>query len=332
MKNIRFTKLSLFISFSVALFLSACDSNHPPEVNPDKGKFSPIESVAPDGVLETVTWNLEWYGSEGHGPSDEFQQTQNALQVIDSLGADLYAFQEISNQQSLDELTEYMTDYQGFVAEYISYNQKMAFVYNTNTIDSVRSGPILNIRDSFKKEWKYYWANGREPFYFQFQYTGGNGDTSEYFAVVIHAKANTSDYQESYQRRQKAAEGLYYYLQDHKPNAKVILLGDYNDDVDESIYYEEQNNEEVYQKTPYDEFVSDGQNFSVITKTLSDDGISASINYEDIIDHITMSNELFDEYIDGSVGVYQAPKTYISNYGETTSDHLPVWVKFDVAK
>ncbi|MDZ7681953.1 MAG: hypothetical protein U5J63_09660 [Fodinibius sp.] len=43
-----------------------------------------------------------------------------------------------------------------------------------------------------------------------------------------------------------------------------------------------------------------------------------------------MSNELFDNYVQNSTAVYDAPQSYIDNYGETTSDHLPVWAKFDI--
>ncbi|MCW9708362.1 endonuclease/exonuclease/phosphatase family protein [Fodinibius salsisoli] len=333
MKNSFLSKLSLFITLSATLFISSCDTGgyEPPEED-SSGKLSPTEAVAPDGVLETVTWNLEWYGAPKQGPEDDFQQAKNVLQVVDSLNADLYALQEISSQQAIDELTQFMPGYRGFVAEYVPYNQKMAFIYNTNTIDSLSAGPITEVRDTYQEEWGYYWASGREPLYFEFQFTTADGNEGTYYAISIHGKANTSDYQESYQRRQKAAEGLYHYLQDEKPDANIILLGDYNDDVDQSIYYEEQNDERVYQETPYDEFVTDTENFSVITKKLSDNGISASVNYDNIIDHITMSNELFDNYIEGSVGVYEEAQGLISNYGETTSDHLPVWVQFDVAK
>ena len=302
-------------------------------------KPNPTSSVAPDGILETVTWNIEWYGADGQGPSDDFQQMKNVLRVVDSLDADFYALQEISSQQSMNELTSYITGYEGLVAKHISYNQKMGVIYNTNTIELIDSGYISseNVRPEFQEKWNFYWANGRMPFFvnFRYQYPKEN-ITKEFYAVIIHGKANTGDdsaeYKESYTRRQKAAEGLYYYLQDHKPNANIIMLGDYNDDVDQSIYFIEKDGEEVYQQTPYDEFVNDQQHFSVISKTLSDNDESASIGYEDIIDHITMSNELFNSYIDGSIGVYKDPTSYISEYGQTTSDHLPVWAKFDVSR
>lgn len=340
MRNALLSKLSLLTTLIITLSLGACSTNSNPPADeddqPPKEELTPTPSVAPDGVLETVTWNLEWYGADNQGPSDDFRQTKNVLRVVDSLDADLYAFQEISSQQSLTELTGYMTNYEGLIAQHVNYNQKMAFAYNTNTIEVIESGYISksDVRAEFQDQWDYYWANGRMPLFIHFRYRYPEQNISkEFYAVTIHGKANTGDsgaeYEESYIRRQKAAEGLYYYLQDHKSTANIIILGDYNDDVDQSIFYYDENN---YAETPYDEFVDDNEHFNVITKKLSDSGESASINYEDIIDHITMSNELFDEYSDGSVQVYKAPQNYISGYGKTTSDHLPVWAKFNISQ
>lgn len=336
-----FQKLSFFLT-ALLIVLVSCGT--PYEAEEDRGEEQQDEQeeqitqndpVSPDGVLETVTWNIEGYGdgtygSENWGPSNEHQQTKNVLQVADSLKADLYAFQEIYNQQALKDISENMKGYKGFVANHINGKQKMAFVYNTNTIDSLEAGSISNVREEYQSDWSYYWANGRTPLFFRFNYTSENTTPQEFYAVVIHGKANTSNYAESYERRQKAAEGLYYYLKDNKPNANIILLGDYNDDVDQSIYYEEQNGDNVYQETSYDEFVEDTENFDVITKKLSDAGESASINYDNIIDHITISDELFDEHIQNSTLIHD-PRPYIDNYGTTTSDHLPVWAKFEIS-
>lgn len=319
------------------LFLASCGTEYNPEEAPEN-EISKAEPVAPDKTLETVTWNLEWYGdgtyseqSGNEGPSDETQQLKNILKVTDSLNADLYAFQEIYSQKALNDISKNMSGYRGFVANHINWIQKTAVIFNTNTIDSLASGSITNVREEYQQDWEYYWA-GRLPMYFSFNYTFEN-TTEEFYAVIIHGKANTGDndeeYKEAYERRKRAAEGLYYYLKDHKPNANIILLGDYNDDVDQSIYY---NSEGKYQETPYYQFVNDSTNFDVITKELSDSGQSASINYEDLIDHITVSDELFDNYVQNSTAIYNAPQSYIDNYGHTTSDHLPVWAKFDVTK
>lgn len=337
--NFSFQKLSYFLT-ALLIVLASCGTPYQPEEDPDEKQEEEEEqieqndSVPPDGVLETVTWNLLGFGTGFTGPSDWDLQTKNIVEVVDSLDADLYAFQEVANQDALNDIVQYMNGYKGFTASHVPRDQKMAFVYNTNAIDSLEVGSINDavVGEAYQDEWDYYWASGRTPLFFRFHYTYEDA-TQEFYAVVIHGKANTGDnaqeYAEAYKRRKKAAEGLYYYLKDNKPDANIILLGDYNDDVDKSIYYEEENGDRVYQETPYDEFVEDTDNFDVITKKLSDAGESASINYEDIIDHITISDELFDEHVPNSTLIHD-PREYIDDYGNTTSDHLPVWAKFDI--
>lgn len=284
-----------------------------PEPNPSQPADT-VGIVQPDGILETVTWNLKWYGSDSNGPSDEDLQTSNTLQIIDSLEADLFAMQEISSQQALNNLTSRMKGYRGFVANHIGYDQKTAFVFNTQTIDSVSSGPIEEFQDEDD------WA-GRLPFYFAFNYTYGEQDISvPVYAIVVHGKC-CSD-KESYQRRMRAAESLYTYLTRNKPNANIIFLGDYNDDVDESIYQEA--------RTPYASFVNDENNFSVVTQALSKNGQSSTISYPETIDHITISNEMTPYYQMNSVRALTKVTSFIEAYGSTTTDHYPVMAAFDM--
>lgn len=328
MRSYYLSRSIIFFVLPVILFINACGTSSPQpgnEENPPE-EIPSTEAVPPDGILEAVTWNIERYGS-----NESFEQTQNAVWVLDTLDADLYALQEIHSQEALDNLLDPLTGYKGFTAEHVNRGQQMAFIYNTNTIDSLEAGPISNVRDEYQQDWEYAWANGREPLYFRFNYISDEEQTTEFFAVVIHAKANTSNYRESYERRQQAAEGLYYHLMDEQPNANIILLGDYNDDVDESIfYYDDPDN---FAETPYDEFMENSQNFEVVTHILSKAGESSYLGEEggkDLIDHIMMSDELFQLYIDGSADVYDAPLNYIPDFEESTSDHLPVWVKFEM--
>lgn len=332
MKNYLFSEAAAFFPLVIVLLLGGCGTPayEPAEKDPPD-QIPETPAVSPDNILETVTWNIERYGS-----ADNVQQTKNAVRVMDSLNADLFALQEIHSRKALGDLLKPLTGYDGFTSAHVNKGQKMAFVYNTNTIDSVEAGAVLDVRETYRKDWEYYWANGRTPMYFRFDFTSAEGQTTEFFAVVIHGKANTGDnageYAQAYERRQKAAEGLYYYLLDKQPNARIILLGDYNDDVDASLYYYQRND---FAPTPYGEFRKDGQNFNIATHVLSNNKESSSVNYRkegNLVDHITMSNELFPLYIDESADVYDAPLTYIPNYESTTSDHLPVWAKFDVTQ
>lgn len=313
--------LSLPFVITGCLVLQACDPTSTERSNGNTGSKEPdepsteikLEPVAPDGRLETVTWNLEWYGVDNKGPADEQIQSENILQVIDSLHADLYAFQEVHDQSDLNRIVEPMQGYRGFVADFIGYSQRMAFVYNTSTIDSISAGPIIEGQS------EYVWA-GRFPLYFEFNYTYDNSTTSIY-AIVIHAKA--FDDEESYQRRKVAANDLYTYLNEQKPDARIIFLGDYNDDVDQSIYNGE--------PSPYQVFSENDQEFRVVTKIFSENGVSSTVNYQDMIDHITISNELYNRLIEQSEQVYSKAGDFIPDYGRTTSDHYPVWAKFDLS-
>ncbi|MGK7369524.1 MAG: hypothetical protein ACNS64_04865, partial [Candidatus Halalkalibacterium sp. M3_1C_030] len=191
--------------------------------------------------------------------------------------------------------------------------------YNTNAIDSVSSGAITNGQDD------YDWA-GRLPFYFSFNYNY-QGTSTPVYAIVIHAKANTDE--EAYNRRVRAAESLYTYLQSEKPDAHIILLGDYNDDVDVSIYDDGSSSP---LPSPYEDFVTSENSFRAVTESISEANQSSYIagNYSDLIDHIIISDELFDEYSSSSEEIYFDAESFIEDYVDTTSDHLPVWTKFDL--
>jgi len=277
-------------------------------------QIASTQQLPQDQTLEVVTWNLEWFGSTSYGPADENLQLQNVVKVLDSLKADIYALQEVSDQQSVDQIVSHLSlpSYHGFVADYITYNQKMAFIYNTETVDSLTSGAITESMND------YYWAS-RLPFQFTFK-VHINGETANIMAVDIHAKANTGDQSLSYRRRIEAAESIYQYFQNNRPDTRIIMLGDYNDDMDVSIFND--------QPTPYQLFLDDTQHYKVVTKALTDDGKSSNVYYDNMIDHITISNELFNRYIDGSEAVFMADD-WIASYSSTTSDHRPVWTRFD---
>ncbi|MDZ7771804.1 MAG: hypothetical protein U5K31_03565 [Balneolaceae bacterium] len=296
------------------------DGDNPPGNGANLAHSPPVEA---DGILEAVTWNLEWYGDHaygednGNGPADEELQTRNIKQVMDSLKADLYAFQEVYSREAIEDLADLHEGYEGFVAGHISWIQKTGFVYNTNAVEFVGSGAIGEEKGQDFDNW----VNGRYPLWFRFDYRW-QGESVPVFAVVIHAKAG--DGAEDYKRRRGAAQALYGYLKNEHPEAWILLLGDYNDDVDLSIHQDE--------PSPYRDFVNDPASFDVLTDTLSEQGLSSTTNpaYTDMIDHITVSDEFFEWYMEGSAEVYKDPQTWITSYGQTTSDHYPVWVRLDL--
>ena len=276
-----------------------------------------------DSTFDIVTWNLEWFGSDSNGPDDETLQKNNVAKVLQTIDADVYALQEITSQESLNALTEQLNTnigisdyYKSLLASYITQSQKTAFIYKKDVVKLTG-----NFYGAIEQGQDYYdWA-GRLPFFMEFD-TNVNGVTKRIFAVTIHAKANygtTEEKETSYTRRKDAAESLYSYLNGSKKNDSIILLGDYNDDVDESIFQGK--------TSPYILFVGDTDNFEILTKPLSESNQHSTVSYSDMIDHITISYELFQYNVANSTQIH-SPASYISNYGNSTTDHYPVFTSF----
>jgi len=268
-----------------------------------------------DDTFEIVTWNIEWFGSTSNGPSDEDLQRKNAAAVIKNIDADVFALQEITSNSALQALVNELDGYRGFIANHISIQQKTAYIYKTTTVDSLSAAPVQqgqNIDD---------WAQ-RLPFSFRLAFKVA--DESQTFTIInIHAKASTGsfgDREESYFKRVRAADALNRYIIDERPNDYIIIAGDYNDDVDRSIFDN--------RSSPYDMFINDSRNFRIVTSTLSDQKEQSTVGFSDMIDHITMSDELFNTFLVESQEVFPADNL-ISNYGSTTSDHFPVLAGFD---
>jgi hypothetical protein len=166
-----------------------------------------------------------------------------------------------------------------------------------------------------------YFAAGRLPYYAEFILSKGDSDRS-ISVLNIHAKANTGDRLESYYRRLDMAELLREtIIRNEEDWQQVLLMGDYNDDLDVSIYNE--------LSTPYMPFLTDEERFWPVTQTLTLQGLTSMPRYDDVIDHIiaTRSMEEFSFIRDGDISVHRADQ-YITNYESTTSDHYPVIASF----
>ena len=266
----------------------------------------PGEEVSKDQTFEVATWNIEWFGSTSNGPNDEAEQMENVSRVIAEVDADLYAFQEVSNSSAFADLIAGLEGYGGFMANF-SQTQKTAFIFKRATVDSLDSG-LISSGMTYSN-----WAAGRYPLFFQFNATI-DGQSREMYAYNIHAKA--FDDADSYNQRNNASQELKLYLDNNRPDANVILLGDYNDTIEGSITAGED--------SPYTNFDAD-EEYSIITKSLEEKGFQSQASGS-FIDHIMVTSELVDEYIVATERVENT--SYIGSYLSSTSDHYPIWTRF----
>ncbi len=272
----------------------------------DDGAF-PGDNIPKSETFDIVTFNIEWFGDDERGPDDVDLQFQNVITIIETLDADVYTFQEIANVAKWNQLVNQLSGYNGILAEF-SQTQKTAYLYRTSTVTPMGSGLLTTGQNSFD------WA-GRLPLWFNFSVTIGD-ETREVHAYGLHAKAMADS--ESYQRRVNASNQLKTYLDNNRSGDNVIIFGDYNDQLTVSTWSS--------QPSPYENFVEDPAYFPV-TLSLEEAG-ATSFRAVSMIDHITVTNQLIDDHLDGSQRVENP--FYINNYLNTTSDHYPVWTRFDL--
>lgn len=267
----------------------------------------PGDDIPQEHTLDVVTWNIEWFGFDGEGPINNELQFQNVKTVIETLNADVYAFQEIANNAVYNQLANELEGYTGLIANY-TQTQKTAYLYRESTINRLNFGLLSAGQNSFD------WA-GRLPFWLHYIATI-SGHEIEIHSYNLHAKAFSNP--QSYNRRVNASNQLKTFLDNNRPNANVVVLGDYNDNVTTST-------RGGGFPSPYQNFMDD-PNYNVVTSSLELAGF-ASFEFSSMIDHITFTNELIEAHIDGAERVDDT-STYIGNYLNTTSDHFPVLTRF----
>ncbi len=198
------------------------------------------------------------------------------------------------------------TDVQAGTFYYASDEQKVALVYRTSKVSVISAQLILTTSN--------YDFAGRPPLEVRVR-VAGNGVTRDLYVIVLHMKALTDSF--SYDRRVAAGASLKMYLETTRAADSMLVIGDWNDDVDVSIV--------APNPTPYANFVSDSTRFKFPTKELSDLNRRTTVSFSATIDHHLFNAPLFSSYVVGSALVTQPA---IASYRSTTTDHYPVTTRY----
>lgn len=295
------------------------------------------QGIAYDKTFDLVAWNTNWLGNKNNGPINEPLQQANFKRVLDSLQADIFVFEEVANQQFYRDFVTKYTNYKGFCSSTFSLGgvaddaQRVCFLYKKGVVDSVSARPLLKnatLLPNYPSDPARFWASGRLPFMFTAD-VNIDGVKKRVNIVGLHARANTSastntlaERELQYRQRRYDVEVLKDSLDKFYPDDNLFIVGDYNDDVDETVSVITSTTESSYKK-----YVDDTKNYQVITKALSDNGYRTYLSQNNVIDHIMVSNELSNTYLQNSVNV-ELPFMYLANYTTTTSDHIPVLARF----
>lgn len=296
-------------------------------------------SIDPANTLEVVNWNIEWFGSTSNGPTNDAQQEQNVRTIMQNVGADIYALGEVVSETRLANVVAGLPGYSYVISNYGSHTnpfsstpssladaQKLAFVYKTSLFSNVSTQALLSvgINTAADVSTTSYnnWSSGRFPYMLTADVTL-DGVTKTIRFIMIHAKANTSPTLTSYNRRKAGADELYNQLNTNYANDNIIILGDYNDDLDSTIT--DGINPRI---SSWVTFVNDNTNFAKVTLPLSLSGKKSTVSYNDVIDHVMISNELNSAYMTATASILTDVASLVTSYGSTTSDHYPVFTRY----
>ena len=312
-------------------------------------KYIPLGSavtVSKDKTFDVVAWNIEWFGDETNSPAAgnplaDAIQKDSVKTVLQKLNADVYAVEEISDDVLFAQMVSEMPGYNYVLSEAVSYpndetgtQQKVGFIYNTETVLVINTKPLLAsihpyynggddsaLTDYPVADKTRFYASGRLPFMMTADVTL-EGVTKQFNMVALHARANgSSDSQLRYDMRKYDVEVLKDTLDAQYAGANLIVLGDYNDDIDVTVADNVSSTVSTFEK-----YVSDPTNYTIVTSTLSAGDYRSYVFRENMIDHIMVSNEVAPIYIEESVSV--GYEFYDADFTSTASDHFPVAARF----
>lgn len=287
-------------------------------------------SILETKSVSTCSWNLKWFGSPTYCSCDTALSRQNTTTILKEIDADVIALQEVVSIPQLQQLvTDLGPKYNYVIAGYGSQihstsspgyasTQKLAYIYNQHKLTNQGTYGLLQTtypNQQGASSPYYYFASGRWPYGLSVKL---KNSSEEFEFINMHAKAFAGS--NEHNRRAGGALKMADSLNAHLPNAKIIVMGDYNDLIEGSIT-------SGFTTSPYNYLFNNG--FTGITLPSQYPGESTYIGSSaSLIDNYVVSNEAYPSYVPNSTVILREADYAINNFKSTTSDHLPVLAYF----
>jgi hypothetical protein len=319
-----------------------------------------------DSTFDVLNWNVEWLGNPGFGPSqsgpNDAVQLQNVKTLLSGAKADLIMLQEVCSYNAanpLDTLTAFgqiikalniahgAGTYTGECSSSYSYSylalpdtlgQRVCVIYKPAVVNKIFARPMFNelVLDTYPPTGlaTQFWASGRKPFQFMAEVNIQSKKDTVLF-IGLHAKSGSAP--EDYERRKYDVKVMYDSLQAQYLNRKTMILGDFNDDLDQSIYVGGGAHASTFapflHANPQDTLFNSPKpnpKWSPISLVFSQSGCASTTSFSDFIDHQIVSPGFVNldaglKYVNNSLASF---RPLIANYNLTTSDHYATVSRF----
>ncbi len=262
--------------------------------DPVTGAYADCLNLLSANTLDVVTWNIEQF-SDANSDLDEIKN------IIETMDADIIGVQEITSITDFNTLANSISGWEGKIVN-VSGGLDVGYFYKSSEIELLENlSTIYDNEDS---------AFPRPPVVGKFKHISG----LEFTVFNIHLKCCSG----SEGRREEASTLLKSYIDTNLPNTPVILLGDYNDEIQEAA------SSNVFQN-----LIDDASNYNFADMAIAKGPSSgwSFPSWPSHIDHILISNEFFDKLESTSTLKLEG---CLSNYASAVSDHRPVMVRLKV--
>ena len=254
----------LFLLYFTFLF-----SEELPKIKYDKLSFGE------ENTLEVMTWNIQNF------PKHE-KTIEYVANVINAIDADIIGLQEIESDSAFVVLLKNLQTqnpidkWNGFRANTNEWEMNLAYLFKSSMIK------VDSIYQIYPDDEKYHQPFPRKPLLLEFSCFD-----QKFFIINNHLKAMPGE--KNIVRRRAACRLLDKYIDEFLPQENVILLGDLNDQLTDT---EEEN--------AFTIFLEDKQNYYFADWFIAADSTAnwsyPYWKYRSHLDHILISNELFDEF------------------------------------
>ena len=288
----------MMIVLCIFLFIFSCAENK--IINSSGFSFN----FGTSETLDIVTWNIENF------PKQNGSTVDYLTELIPLLDVDILALQEIGDDDYFNQLVDQLNGWSGFRT---GGSWGLAYIYKSevviNRIEEIQSLDNYNLT--------------RTPLLMELEWGGEN-----VYIINNHYKCCgngtiENEYDDEEYRRLQSCILTKTYIESNLDGKNVILVGDLNDELSD----EESVN--VFQN-----FIIDSTNYKFVDMDIA---YSSSSNWSypswpSHLDHILITNELFDEFENEGSSVQTIRlEEYFDNgwteYENYISDHRPVGLR-----
>ena len=185
-------------------------------------------------TVDIGSWNVEWFGAAGMGPSNEALQLANASRVLRETNLDVVGLVEVVSESAFNAMLANLPAHSGLLVTdpqvvggrsfYSAGEQKVALLFR-------KRFTVLAARVVMTEHAQAF--GGRPPLEVTLSFTEA-GESRSMVVVVAHFKALATF--DGYTRRQQSALALQQFLAAEHATDWTLVVGDFNDDIDESTY------------------------------------------------------------------------------------------------